>query len=102
MVFVRASLKPRLTSPSYCFSSKMDSESGDTDNVSSSGHETCSTGTYTQKEKVRPKQLPVPVGVREFEGETVVADNVSGRYKLYSFGFNFEINVERFSSAILS
>lgn len=77
----------------------MDSESGDTDNVSSSGHETCSTGTYTQKEKVRPKQLPVPVGVREFEGEIddlVVADNVSGRYKLNGFVFNFEINVERF------
>ena len=74
----RASLKPRLSSPDDCFSSKMDSPgSGDTDDAS---NENDSTGTCTQVQKNRPKQLPVLVSVREAKGDDLIlSDNVSGK-----------------------
>ena len=74
----RAFLKPRLSSPNDCFSSKMDSPgSGDTDDASS---ENDSVGTCTQVQKIRPKQLPVPVSVREAKGDDLIlSDNVSGK-----------------------
>ena len=81
----RAFLKARLSSPDDCFSSKMDSPgSGDTDDVSS---ENDSVGTSTQVQKVRPKQLPVPVSVREGKSDDLIlSDNVSG---MLWFSFHF-------------
>ena len=80
-----AFLKATLSSPDDCFSSKMDSPgSGETDDVSS---ENDSVGTSTQVQKVRPKQLPVPVSVGdEKSDDLVLSDNVSG--KLW-FSFHF-------------
>ena len=74
----RAFLKPRLASPDDCFSSKMDSPGGgDTDDASS---ENDSVGTCTQVRWVRPKQLPVPISVREGKSDDVIlSDNVSGK-----------------------
>ena len=79
----RSFLKPRLSSPDDCFPSNMDSPgSGDTDDVSS---ENDSIGTCTQVQKVRPKQLPVPVRVRKGKDDLILSDNVSGK-----LGFSFQ------------
>ena len=77
-VCARAFLKPRLSSPDDCFSSKMDSPGGgDMDHASS---ENDSVGTCTQVQRVRPKQLPVPVSVCEGKSDDVIlSDNVSGK-----------------------
>lgn len=82
----RSFLKARFSSPDDFFSSKMDSPgSGDTDDVSS---ENDSVGTCTQVQKVRPKQLLVPVSVREGKSDDLIlSDNVSG--KLW-FSFQFQ------------
>ena len=81
-----AFLTPRLSSPDDCFSSQMDSpESGDTDDVSS---ENDSLRTYTQKQKVRPKQLPFPASLLEGKSDDVIVSDINVSGKL-SFSFQF-------------
>ena len=82
----RAFLTPRLSSHDDCFSSQMDSpESGDTDDVSS---ENDSLRTYTQKQKVRPKQLPFPASLLEGKSDDVIVSDINVSGKL-SFSFQF-------------
>lgn len=80
-VGARAFLKPTLSSPEDCFSSKMDSPGGGgTDDVSS---ENDSVGPCTQVQKVRPKRLPVPVSVCEGKSDDLIlSDNVSGKLRV--------------------
>ena len=75
----------RHSSPDDCFSPKMDSPgSGDTDDVSSENE---SVETCSQVQKVRQKQLPVPVSMREGKSDDLIlSDNVSGKLWL-SFQF---------------
>ncbi|CAH3167713.1 unnamed protein product, partial [Pocillopora meandrina] len=53
----------------------MDSpESGDTDDVSS---ENDSLRTYSQKQKVRPKQLPFPASLLEGKSDDVIVSDIN-------------------------
>ena len=82
----RTFLTPRLSSSDDCFSSQMDSpESGDTDDVSS---ENDSLRTYTQKQNVRPKQLPFPASLLEGKSDDVIVSDINVSGKL-SFSFQF-------------
>ena len=82
----RAFLTPRLSSSDDCLSSQMDSpESGDADDVSS---ENDSLRTYTQKQKVRPKQLPFPASLLEGKNDDVIVSDINVSGKL-SFSFQF-------------
>ena len=72
--------------PDDCFSPQMDSpESGDTDDVSS---ENDNLRTNTQKQKVRPKQLPFPASLLERKSDDVIVSDINVSGKL-SFSFQF-------------